>query len=143
MKSVVVFLLALPVSVELWGALFGVLDGWRVAASRAAALERFAVPLLLWGALWWLLGVGAWRLMVIALVLILACQVVTFYGMRLLIRIPRLQTIAIDTDQLFFFASASAAAAMFLAPSSVSIEVARSCALAGELTSTRSTAARR
>jgi hypothetical protein len=98
MKSVIVFLLALPVSVELWGALFGVLDSWRVAASRAAALERFAIPLLLWGALWWLVGVGAWRLMVIALVVVLACQVVTFYATRLLIRVPRLQTIAIDTE---------------------------------------------
>ncbi len=98
MKSVIVFLFALPVSVELWGALFGVLDGWRVATSRAAALERSAIPLLLWGALWWLGGVGAWRLMVIALVVVLGCQVVTFYGTRLLIRIPSLQTTAIDTE---------------------------------------------
>lgn len=98
MKSLIVFVLALPVSMELWGAVFGVWDGWRVAASRAAALERFAVPMLLWGALWWLGGVGAWRLMVIALVVVLACQVVTFYATRLLIRIPRLQTTAIDTE---------------------------------------------
>ncbi len=98
MRSVVVFLLALPVSVELWGAFFSVFDGWRVAASRAAALERFALPLLLWGALWWLVGVDGWRLMVGALFGVLACQVVTFYGTRLVMRIRRLQTIAVETD---------------------------------------------
>ena len=98
MKSALVFLLALPLSLELWGAWFGVMDSWRAAASRAAALERFAVPLLLWGALWWLGGVSAWRLLVVALLVVLACQVATFYGARLLIRLPRVQTNAIDTE---------------------------------------------
>ena len=98
MKSVAVFLLALPLSVELWGALFGVMDGWRASASRAAALERFAVPLLLWGAVWWFGGVSAWRVLLVALLVVLACQVATFYGTRLLIRLPRVQTNAIDTE---------------------------------------------
>ena len=98
MKSVLVFLLALPLSVELWGALFGVMDSWRAAVSRAAALERVAMPLLLWSALWWLGGFSAWRLLLVALLVVLACQVATFYGARLLIRLPRVQTNAIDTE---------------------------------------------
>lgn len=98
MIATLVFVVAVPLSVEFLGALYAVYDAWRHAESRAAALERLAVPLTLWGALWWLGGVEAWHLLLAALLVVLACHIVVFYGTRWLLERPSAQTIAVDTD---------------------------------------------
>ena len=98
MNTLMVLILALPLSVEVLGALFSVRDGWGESASKASALEHLAAPLLCWGALWWLVGIDMWRAMVAALVAVLILHVVTHFAVRLLISRPRFQTHAIDTD---------------------------------------------
>jgi hypothetical protein len=92
------FLAALPLSVELLGAIFSIADGWRSTGAKADALERLALPLFCWGGLWWLIGVDGWPVMLGALSSVLFLQVASFYAVRLLISRPRLQTQSIDTD---------------------------------------------
>jgi|APFre7841882724_1041349.scaffolds.fasta_scaffold141747_1 hypothetical protein len=98
MNALVVLIVALPLSVEVLGALFGLRDGWADTASKASALERLATPLLCWGGLWWLAGIDMWRVMLAALVVVLILHVATYYAGRVLISRPRFQTHAIDTD---------------------------------------------
>lgn len=93
-----VFIIAVPLSVELFGAMYAVFDAWGLPESRAAAVERLAVPLMVWGVLWWWIGVGAWHVLAAAWVFALACHILVFYGGRWLIRRPDIQTIAIDSD---------------------------------------------
>ena len=98
MKTLIAFVVALPLSVEVLGALFWVRDGWGDTASKASALERLAAPLLCWGGLWWLVGIDRWRAMLAAVVVVLVLHIVAYYGTRLIISRPRFQTRAIDTD---------------------------------------------
>jgi hypothetical protein len=98
MIEALAFVVAIPLSVELFGALYAVFDASRQADSRAAAVERLAAPLLAWGALWWLAGSDAWRVLIAALVFVLICHVVVFYTGRWLIKRPGVQTIAVDTE---------------------------------------------
>jgi hypothetical protein len=97
-RSLVVFVLAIPLSVELSGAIFAVADAWRTPDARAAAVERLAVPVFGWGLLWWFAGVDGWRVLFGAIAFVFAAHVVTFYAMRSLLRRPSLQTLSIDTD---------------------------------------------
>ena len=98
MIAVLAFVVAVPLSVEFFGALYAVFDAWSHADSRAAALERLAIPLMSWGALWWLVGVEAWHLILAALVFVLFCHIVMFYGTRWWLKRPSAQTIAVDTE---------------------------------------------
>ena len=98
MIAAIAFMVAVPLSVELFGSLYAVFDAWRHADSRAAALERLAFPLTVWAVLWWLVGAEAWYVLAAALTLVLICHIAVFYGARWLIRRPNIQTIAIDTE---------------------------------------------
>lgn len=98
MNSILAFVLGVPLAAELLGACLSVLDSWRQPDGRAAAVERLAVPMLLWGALWWLVGADAGVPLWSALLAVAAWQVISFYCMRLLSRWRGFQTIAIDTD---------------------------------------------
>jgi hypothetical protein len=93
-----VFIIAVPLSVELFGSIYAVSDAWRHPESRAAALERLAVPLMVWGMLWWWVGAEAWDVLAAAWAVVLVCHIAVFYGGRWLIRRPGTQTLAIDTD---------------------------------------------
>jgi len=97
-NTVIAFVVAMPLSVEMLGALYGVRDGWAHTGSKAAALERLAAPLLCWCCLWWLVGVEMWHVMLAALVVVVILHVVTHYTTVLMISRPRFQTNAIDTD---------------------------------------------
>jgi hypothetical protein len=98
MILLLVFIIAVPLSVELFGSMYAVFDAWRHPDSRAAAAERLAFPLMVWGALWWWIGAEAWYVLAAAWVTVVICHVAVFYGGRWLIRRPDSQTIAIDTD---------------------------------------------
>jgi len=98
MIFVLVFIIAVPLSVELFGSMYAVFDAWRHPESRAAAVERLAIPLMVWGFLWWWIGAEAWYVLAAAWAVVLICHIAVFYGARWLIRRPDTQTIAIDTD---------------------------------------------
>jgi len=97
-NAILAFVLGVPLAAELLGACFSVFDSWRQPDARAAAVERLAVPTSLWGALWWLVGADASAPLWCALIAVGLWQVVSFYGVRLLSRWRRLQTVSIDTD---------------------------------------------
>jgi hypothetical protein len=97
-KSLVVFVIAIPVSVELLGALLAVVDARRIPDARAAAVERLAIPVFAWGLLWWFIGADGWRVLIGALASVVVGHVVVFYVVRSLLRRPSMQTRAIDTD---------------------------------------------
>jgi hypothetical protein len=97
-NGVLAFVLGIPLAAELLGACLSVFDSWRQPDARAAAVERVAIPMLLWGALWWLVGADAGVPLWSALLTVGLWQVVSFYAIRLLSRWRRFQTIAIDTD---------------------------------------------
>jgi hypothetical protein len=97
-RTLVVFVVAIPLSVELLGALFAVFDARRIPDARAAAVERLALPIFGWGLLWWFVGVDGWRVLLGAVALVVAAHAVTFYSVRALLRRPSLQTLAIDMD---------------------------------------------
>jgi hypothetical protein len=101
MIFVLVFIIAVPLSVELFGSMYAVFDARRHPESRAAAVERLAIPLLVWGCLWWWIGAEAWYVLAAAWAVVLICHSAVFYGARWLIRRPDTQTIAIDTDADF------------------------------------------
>ncbi len=98
MIGVLVFVVAVPLSVELFGAFYAVIDAWRHAESRAAAVERLAIPLLFWSALWWWVGPDAWYLLAAAWAFVIVCHITVFYCTRWLIRHEKFQTTAIETD---------------------------------------------
>jgi hypothetical protein len=97
-KSLVAFIIAVPLAVELLGAVMAIVDARRQPDARAAAVERLAVPLFVWGLLWWWVGADSWRVMVGAVAFVLAAHVVGFYAARWLLRRPACQTTAVDTD---------------------------------------------
>jgi hypothetical protein len=98
MNGILAFVFGIPLAAELLGACLSVLDSWRQPDARAAAVERLAIPMLLWGGLWWLVGANAGAPLWSALLTVALWQVVCFYGIRLLSRWRGFQTIAIDTD---------------------------------------------
>jgi hypothetical protein len=98
MNTVLAFVFGIPLAAELLGACLSVLDSWREPNARAAAVERLAIPLLLWGALWWCVGADASAPLWSALLIVAGWQVISFYGIRLLSSWRRFQTIAVDTD---------------------------------------------
>ncbi len=98
MKNVLGFVLAVAVSVELLAAVLSVFDARRRPSERAAAVERLALPTLLWGAVWWFVGVsGGWVLLAAMLVVVVA-HVITFHVGQWLLRMPGRQTLSVDTD---------------------------------------------
>jgi hypothetical protein len=100
MTSVIAVLLGLPLTIELLGACLSIRDNWTDQERRAAAVERLALPLLLWGALWWLLGSSAWPALIWLSGLVVAWQLAVFYVTRWLSHWPVLQTNAIDRDDV-------------------------------------------
>jgi hypothetical protein len=98
MKDVIAFVIAMPLTVELFGALYAVFDAWRERDSRSAALERLAIPLAAWGLLWWWIGAAGWWVLAAAFGSVLVCHVVVFYAGRWLIGRPGTRTIVVDTD---------------------------------------------
>ena len=99
MNEVIAFVIAVPLTVELFGALYAVFDAWRDRDSRSAALERLAVPLAAWGLLWWWIGAAGWQILAAAFATILVCHMAVFYVGGWLIRRSGIQTLAIDTGQ--------------------------------------------
>jgi hypothetical protein len=98
MKGVIAFIVAVPLTVELFGALYAVFDAWRDSDSRSAALERMAIPLAAWGLCWWWVGADGWRILAAAFATILVAHIVVFYAGRWLIRRAGVQTLVVDTD---------------------------------------------
>ncbi len=98
MKDVFAFVVAIPLTVELFGALYAVFDAWRDSDARSAALERLAIPLAVWGLFWWWIGADGWHVLAAALATILIAHIVVFYAGRWLIRRPGVQTLVVDTD---------------------------------------------
>jgi len=98
MINVIAFVVAVPLSVELFGAFYAVFDASRQPESRAAAVERLAVPLIVWAAFWWLVGAEAWYLLAAALGFVVICHIAVFYIGAWLIRRPNMQTISVDTE---------------------------------------------
>jgi len=99
MKSLVAFVIALPLTVELLGAALAIRDARGAPDARAAAVERLALPLLAWGVLWWWMGARGWDVMLGAMALVIVAHALTFYAMRALLRKPWFQTNAVDTDE--------------------------------------------
>ncbi len=98
MIDALAFFIAVPLAVELIGAVCAVFDASGHSDVRAAALERVALPLFAWGALWWLIGAAGWPLLVAAVVFVVLCHIVAFYAVRWALRRPRVHMIAIDTE---------------------------------------------
>jgi hypothetical protein len=98
MNAILAFVFGIPLSAELLGACLSIVDSWRQPDARAAAVERLAVPMLLWGGLWWWVGADAGAPLWGALLTVALWQVISFYAIRWLSRWSRFQTIAIDTD---------------------------------------------
>jgi hypothetical protein len=98
MTSVIAVLLGIPLTIELLGGCQSIRDNWNDHERRAAAVERLALPLLAWGALWWLLGTGAWRELAWVTVFVVIWQVSVFYATRWLSHWSALQTAAVDRD---------------------------------------------
>ncbi len=99
MKELIAFVVAVPVTVEMFGAMYAVFDAWRDRDSRSAALERLALPLAAWGVLWWWVGASGWQILFAAFAAILVCHIAVFYVGRWLIQRSAIQTIAVDTDR--------------------------------------------
>jgi hypothetical protein len=98
MKDVIAFIIAVPLTVEMFGALYAVFDARHDRDSRSAALERLAIPLAAWGLLWWWVGADGWQILATAFAAILVCHVAVFYAGRWLIQRSGTQTISVDTD---------------------------------------------
>jgi len=98
MADLLLFLVAVPISVELLGGCMSIRDNWADTETRAAAVERLSIPVLCWGALWWIAGSNAGGVLAAALAFVAVWQAVMFYGAAALLKLPRFHTIAIATD---------------------------------------------
>lgn len=100
MRTLLAILVGIPLAVELLGAVCAIRDGWSQPDARAAAVERLAVPMLMWGLLWWIAGATAGPVLSAVLVGVALWQFVAFAVVRLLSRWRRFQTVAEDTDAI-------------------------------------------
>jgi len=97
--SVIAVLLGVPLTIELLGAGLSIRDNWTDRERRAAAVEGVALPLLAWGALWWLLGRAAWPALAWTSGFVVAWQIGAFYIARWISHWPAAQTRAVNRDE--------------------------------------------
>lgn len=97
LSAVAIFVLSIPLSIELGGRLLALRDVWRVRESRPQAILRLIVPLVLLGM------VTAWALpehslaLIAGLALAPIWQLVTGYALRVALRFPAFQTRAVSS----------------------------------------------
>jgi hypothetical protein len=97
MSAFWIFVLAIPLSIELCGRLLGLRDVWWVRESRPAALYRLVAPVVVLGLMtWWALPANV-EVLIAGLLLAPLWQLLTSYALRLAIRLPAFQTKAVST----------------------------------------------
>ena len=96
MSALLIFILAIPLSVELCGRLLGLRDVWFVRDARPGALQRLIAPILVLGLMVWWAAPEHLGTLLGGLLLPPVWQIVIGYAMRLVTRIPRFQTRSIS-----------------------------------------------
>jgi hypothetical protein len=96
MSAVLIFILSIPLSVELCGRFLGLRDVWLVREARPGALLRLIAPILALGLMIWWAAPEHLGTLVAGLLLVPAWQIVIGYAMRLLTRIPQFQAQSIS-----------------------------------------------
>jgi hypothetical protein len=96
MSAVLIFILSIPLSVELCGRLLGLRDVWLVREARPGALQRLIAPILALGLMIWWAAPEHLGTLVAGFLLVPAWQVVIGYTMRLITRIPQFQAQSIS-----------------------------------------------
>lgn len=93
-----VALIALPLSIELFGRLLAIRDVWAVAELRPHAFQRLVLPFALIGLVLWIFPDSAWRGLIYGGIFVIAWRWLVFIIVRVAMRIPAFQTRSIDLD---------------------------------------------
>ena len=99
MSNLLIFILSIPLSVELYGRLLGLRDVWLVREARPGALHRLIAPILALGLMVWWAAPEHVGTLVAGLLLVPAWQIVIGYTMRLVTRIPQFQARSISRQE--------------------------------------------
>ena len=99
MSAVLIFILSIPLSVELFGRLLGLRDVWLVREARPGGLQRLIAPILALGLMIWWAAPEHLGTLVAGLLLVPAWQIVIGYTMRLITRIPQFQARSISRQE--------------------------------------------
>jgi sterol desaturase/sphingolipid hydroxylase (fatty acid hydroxylase superfamily) len=97
--SVLWFIIAVPISVEVLAALLGFRDRIRVAGLRAQAIELLIVPTLALGVLLYVASPQHWVAAFAAFAFVLAWQVIVHVTLHVLARRKSFTASVVDTDQ--------------------------------------------
>ncbi len=96
MTNLLIFILAVLLSVELCGRLLGLRDVWLVRDARPGALQRLIAPTLALGLMVWWAAPEHVSALLSGLLLVPLWQIVIGYSMRLVTLIPRFQAQSIS-----------------------------------------------
>lgn len=99
MSNLLVFILAIPLSVELFGRLLGLRDVWLVRDARPGALQRLIAPTLALGLMVWWAAAEHLGALLAGMLLVPLWQIVTGYAMRLITLVPRFQARSISRGE--------------------------------------------
>src|SRR5262245_11696111 len=91
-------LLTVPITIELFGRLLAIRDAWAVARLRPRALQRLVAPLAIGALLLWVFPVDAWPGFVFGMSFVVAWRVITLVAIRIAMRIEALHARSIDLD---------------------------------------------
>jgi hypothetical protein len=94
----VLALVAIPLTIELFGRLLAIRDSWAVARLRPRALQRLVAPLAIGALLLWLFPVYAWPGFAFGMSFVIVWRVIALVAMRLAMRHPVSYTRSIDLD---------------------------------------------
>lgn len=97
MTSLLIFLLAIPLSVEMSGRLLGLRDIWLIRGERPAALQRLIAPTIVLGLMISWASPDHIRPFLTGLLLAPAWQLVNTYTMRFATRFTRFQPRSVST----------------------------------------------
>jgi hypothetical protein len=98
MSAVLIFILAIPLSVELCGRLLALRDVWLVRDARPGSLQRLIVPTLVLGLMISWAGPDHFGTLLSGLLLPPLWQIVMGYAMRVVTRFPRFQARSITRN---------------------------------------------
>jgi len=95
--TVLLFIIALPIAMELIGALLALRDGWCDRGARSAGINRLAVRIAILAVFLTLAPQRSWWVFGAAAATVLFAHVLSFYSFRLISR--RFPAAVIDRDQ--------------------------------------------
>ena len=93
-----VALIAIPLTIELFGRLIAIRDVWPVRPLRPRAFQRLVPPLAAIAIVLWIFPQTAWRGLAYGAIFVIAWRWLALIAVRITMRIPAFQTRSIDLD---------------------------------------------